>query len=157
MTLSEEIKQKIIEEYKEWEEHQYAGKSKSERQEMGQFFTPPELTIQMIEKFEDMEGTIIDPTCGCGGLLVGCILAGADPKKIYGIEYDENILALCRERLDKFGVPKDNIHLGNALNDDCYDFEDGYEYNKETDTVTFKGKKKKAKFVFGNVKKGLKK
>ena len=86
MTLSEEAKQKIKDEYKEWEEHQYAGKSKSERQEMGQFFTPPELTIQMIEKFEDLEGTILDPTCGCGGLLVACILAGADPKKIYGIE-----------------------------------------------------------------------
>ena len=63
MVLSEEIKQKITEEYKEWEEHQYAGKTKKERQDMGQFFTPPELTIQMIEKFEDMEGTTIDPTC----------------------------------------------------------------------------------------------
>ena len=116
---------------------------------MGQFFTPPELTIQMIEKFEDMEGTIIDPTCGCGGLLVGCILAGADPKKIYGIEYDENILVLCRERLEKLGVPRDNIHLGNALNDDCYEFGEGYEYDMEKNMVTFKGKKVKKAFEFG--------
>ena len=28
MVLSEEVKQKITEEYKEWEEHQYAGKTK---------------------------------------------------------------------------------------------------------------------------------
>lgn len=52
MVLSEEVKQKITEEYKEWEEHQYAGKTKKERQDMGQFFTPPELTIQMTKNFD---------------------------------------------------------------------------------------------------------
>ena len=149
MTLSEEVKKKITEEYKEWEEHQYAGKSKSERQEMGQFFTPPELTIQMIEKFEDMKGNILDPTCGCGGLLVACILAGADPQNIYGIELDPEILKLAQDRLYKMGVPKDNLHLGNALNEDCYEFGEGYEYDIEKNKVTFKGKKVKKAFEFG--------
>ncbi len=149
MTLSEEVKQRITKEYKEWEEHQYGGKTKKERQELGQFFTPPELTIQMIEKFEDLEGTILDPTCGCGGLLVACILAGADPKKIYGIELDQEILKLAQERLYKMGVPKDNIHLGNAFNDDCYEFGEGYEYDTGKDKVTFKGKKVKKVFEFG--------
>ena len=54
MVLSEEVKQKITEEYKEWEEQQYAGKTKKERQCLGHFFTPSELTIQIIEKFEVM-------------------------------------------------------------------------------------------------------
>ena len=29
-----------------------------ERQKMGQFFTPPSLTIKMIEKFDNLEGTM---------------------------------------------------------------------------------------------------
>lgn len=149
MTLSEEVKQSIIEEYKEWEEHQYGGRTKKERQELGQFFTPPELTIQMIEKFEDLEGTILDPTCGCGGLLVACILAGADPLKVYGIELDQEILKLAQERLSKLGVPTDNLHRGNALNEDCYEFREGYEYDPKRDKVTFQGKKVKKTFEFG--------
>jgi type I restriction-modification system DNA methylase subunit len=48
---------------------QYAGKTKEERQKLGQFFTPPQLTIQMIEKFENLEGNILDPTVGCGRVI----------------------------------------------------------------------------------------
>ena len=149
MILSEEVKQKIKDEYMEWEECQYAGKARKERQKMGQFFTPPELTIQMVEKFEDMKGNILDPTCGCGGLLVACILAGADPQNIYGIELDPEILNLAQNRLYKMGVPEDNLHLGNALNNDCYEFGEGYEYDIEKNIVTFKGKRPRKAFKFG--------
>lgn len=152
MKLTDEQKNSIREEYEIWRKGQYAGKSKEERQKMGQFYTPPELTIMMIEKFDDVEGTVLDPTCGCGGLLAGMILAGADPKKVYGIELDPKILVLAQDRLGKLGVPKENIHWGNALNDDCYEFEEGYSFDPskgENGTVTFNGKKPKKEFVFG--------
>lgn len=74
-----------------------------------------------------------------GGLLAGCILAGADPNKCYGIELDPQILKVCRERLSKLGVPKYNLHLGNALNPDCYDHFDE-EYNYINDKVIIKGR-----------------
>lgn len=154
MIVSDELKSKIKLEFNVWIEHQYAGKSFKERQEFGQFFTPPELTIQMIEKFDNLDGTILDPTCGCGGLLAACILAGADPNKCYGIELDPDILELSRERLGKLGVPKYNLHLGNALNDDCYDhFDERYSYDMEKDRVLIDEKPitvHKEPFYFGN-------
>lgn len=124
MKLSEEIKSKIKLEYDEWFESQYAGKSKEERQKLGQFFTPPELTIKMIEKFDSLDKNkdILDPACGAGGLLAAMIIAGANPKRVYGIEIDESIAEVCRKRLSKFGVPENNIKIGNALNSDSYEF-----------------------------------
>ena len=140
MIVSENVKHQIMDEYTSWKDSQYAGKDKDWQQQMGAFYTPPELTIQMIEKFDNLDGTILDPTCGCGGLLAACILAGADPNKCYGIELDPDILELARERLGKLGVPKYNLHLGNALNEDCYDnFNDKYSYDPKTDTVKVKG------------------
>lgn len=52
MKISDEVKTKIEEEFKKFEGIQYGGKDKKERQKLGQFFTPPILTIQMLEKFE---------------------------------------------------------------------------------------------------------
>lgn len=88
----------------------------------GQYFTPPELTIRMIEKFTNLEGTILDPTAGCGGLIAACIIAGADPVKCYAIEIDEEIYELCKQRLCKLGVPDKNIKLGDALEKSSYNF-----------------------------------
>lgn len=122
MILTEEQKQRIKEEYANFEAIQYAGKSKEERQKLGQFFTPSELTIRMIEKFTNLEGTILDPTCGAGGLLAAVILAGADPTKCYGIELDTAIANVAKERLGKLGVPSNNIKIGDALLDGSYDF-----------------------------------
>ena len=62
MKISDEIKQRIQEEYDQWVDIQYGTKTKEERQKLGQFFTPPELTIKMLEKFENLEGNILDPT-----------------------------------------------------------------------------------------------
>ena len=122
MILTEEQKQAITNEYNQFVEVQYAGKTKKERQELGQFFTPSELTIRMIEKFTNLEGTILDPTCGAGGLLAAVILAGADPTKCYGIELDPAIANVAKERLGKLGVPSSNIKIGDALLEDSYDF-----------------------------------
>lgn len=148
MEVSSKAKVAIKEEFETWRALQYANKTREERKALDQFYTPPELTIKMIEKFENLKGKIIDPTCGCGGLLAGCILAGADPNKCYGIELDPQILKVCRERLSKLGVPKYNLHLGNALNPDCYDHFDE-EYNYINDKVIIKGRQP---FRFGGIK-----
>lgn len=134
MTLTEETKQKIIEEAKKWEDTQYVGKSLEERQAMGQFFTPAELTIKMIEKFGDLDGDILDPTAGGGALLAACILAGADPKRVYANELDPDICeGVLRPRLEAMGVPSENIHVGDALNEDCLKlWSKDYEYKNGT-------------------------
>ena len=122
MKLAQETKQKIINEYNDWFESQYGNKSLDERKELGAFFTPPELTIQMIEKLscESLENqTILDPTLGAGGLIAGCIIAGADPKLCYGNELDNDILTVARKRLGKLGVPADNLHQGDATENRC--------------------------------------
>lgn len=122
MKLSEEIKNKIKEEYDAWENAQYAGKDKKERQKLGQFFTPPPLTIRMLEKFENLEGNVLDPCLGAGGLIAAAVIAGADPSKCYGIELDPSILEVAKKRLAKLGVPEKNLIQGNALDPKSYEF-----------------------------------
>lgn len=149
MKLTDKQKKKIEEEYNEWESIQYAGRPKSERQILGQYFTCPELTIRMIEKFENLEGPIIDPCSGSGALLAACIMAGADPKSIFAIELDkkiyENVLV---PRLTKLGVPKENIRRGDALDPKAWDFNSDYKY---FDPEEVKEKKGMLGF-FGNIK-----
>ena len=122
MNLSEEIKNKIQEEYDAWANAQYAGKDKKERQKLGQFFTPPQLTIRMLEKFENLEGNVLDPCLGAGGLIAAAVIAGADPSKCYGIELDPSILEVAKKRLAKLGVPEKNLIQGNALDPKSYEF-----------------------------------
>ena len=117
MKLSEETKKKITDEYNTRFNQQYGDKSLEERRELGAFFTPPEITIKMIEMFscDDLANkTILDPTLGAGGLIAGCILAGANPKLCFGNELDYNILQIAKRRLSKLGVPSENLHQGDA-------------------------------------------
>jgi type I restriction-modification system DNA methylase subunit len=129
MQLNNNQKEAIINEYNQWKDKMYANKTLSERQDFGQFFTPPELTTKMLEKFQDLEGSVLDPTCGAGNLLAAAIMAGADPKEVYGIELDPEILEIARNRLQLLGVPKINLHQGNALYKECYEFSDNYNYD----------------------------
>lgn len=122
MVLSDDIKKAIEEEYNSWMDCQYSGKDKTERQKLGQFFTPPPLTIKMLEKFESITNkSILDPTAGAGGLIAAAVIAGADPKMCYGIELDNEILAVCKKRLAKLGVPPCNLIQGDALDSTNYD------------------------------------
>lgn len=133
MKLTQEQKDAIEKEYSQWKDHLYADKTLQERQDFGQFFTPPELSIRMIEKFSDLNGTILDPTAGAGNLLAACICAGADPLLIYGNELDPDILNICRKRLSALGVPQVNLHQGNALYEECItpeSFTEDYDYEK---------------------------
>ena len=122
MKLSKETKQLIRKEYEEFKESMYAGKSLKERQVVDQFFTPPEISIRLIEELSDLSGNVLDPTSGSGNLLAAALIAGADVDKVFGNEYDETMVKLCRERLNKvcdlLNKPhiKDwQIHQGNAL------------------------------------------
>lgn len=122
MKLSNETKQLIRKEYDEFKELMYANKSLKERQELDQFFTPPEISIRLIEELSDLSGNVLDPTSGSGNLLAAALISGADSDKVFGNEYDETMIKLCRERLNKvcdlLGKPhiKDwQIHQGNAL------------------------------------------
>ena len=121
MKLSKEQRSAIESEFKQWTETQYAGKDKKERQKLGQFFTPPPLTIKMLEKFDNLDGNILDPCLGAGNLIAGAVIAGADPSKCYGIEIDEEVLGVARRRLAKLGVPPCNIVQGDALDPKSYE------------------------------------
>ena len=138
MNLTEEIKNLIITEYKAFEDFMYAGKTKEERDELAQFFTPPEISIKLLEAYnvKDLSGKIIrDPTSGSGNLLAAVLIAGADSDKVFGNDYDITMVKLCKERLNKvcdmLGKPhiKDwQIHQGNALQARCL-IEFGEEYD----------------------------
>ena len=135
MKLSKEVKALIREEYEEFKESMYAGKSLEERQELDQFFTPPEVSIKLIEELSDLSGNVLDPTSGSGNLLAAALIAGADSDKIFGNEYDATMVKLCRERLNKvcdiLGKPHIQdwqIHQGNALQARCL-IEFGEEYD----------------------------
>ena len=122
MKLNIETKEKIQAEYDVWQAEQYAGKDKKERQKLGQFFTPPALTIKMLEKFDTIKDKdILDPTVGSGNLLTAAIIAGADPKRCYGIELDPEVLEIAKKRLGNLGVPSSNLILGNALDPESYE------------------------------------
>lgn len=127
MKLTNDIKEKIQAEFEHWKDSQYSDKSLKQRQALGQFFTPPQLSIQMLEKYDDLSGAFLDPTAGAGGLLAAAVIAGADPRKCFGIELDADTMLLCRERLAKLGVPRCNIHQGDALIDSSYEFEEPAE------------------------------
>ena len=122
MTLSTETKALIKAEYEEFKELMYAGKSLKERQELDQFFTPPEISIKLIEEISNLSGNILDPTCGSGNLLAAALIAGADSDKIFGNDYDLTMTQACRDRLNKIcsrlgkaPIQDWQIHQGNAL------------------------------------------
>ena len=107
MKISDDIKQKIQQEYDNYVNIQYGTKTKEERQKLGQFFTPPELSIQMIEKYDDLNGTILDPAVGCGRVISSMYnCSELILKNVIGIELDETIARLCIKRLRKFRCSK---------------------------------------------------
>lgn len=146
MKLSKEIKQLIRKEYEEFKELMYANKSLKERQELDQFFTPPEISIRLIEELSDLSGNILDPTSGSGNLLAAALIAGADSDKVFGNDYDETMVKLCRERLNKvcdiLGKPriKDwQIHQGNALHKFALTY-----FDEDYEEMYFRGLKRQA-------------
>ena len=143
MKLSKETKALIRKEYEEFKESMYANKSLKERQELDQFFTPPEVSIKLIEELSDLSGNVLDPTSGSGNLLAAALIAGADSDKVFGNEYDAAMVKLCKERLNKvcdiLGKPHIQdwqIHQGNALQARCLiEFGEEYDNNYNPDYI----------------------
>ena len=136
MKLSEEIKLDIKKEFEEFKHKMYDGKTLEERKKLDQFFTPPQVSIPLLENLETVKDIdILDPTSGSGNLLAAALIAGADSQRVFGNEYDATMVKLCRERLNKvcdmLGKPHIQdwqIHQGNALQARCL-IEFGKEYD----------------------------
>ena len=132
MKLTNEIKQKISD-MLESEKFKVTLYDKldldpEKREELGQFFTPAEICIEMIEEFDCTDFSdqlILDPCCGSGNLLIACLIAGAKIENLYGNDYDPDAVELCRRRLkmayrelynkDAETFEDWQIHRGNAL------------------------------------------
>lgn len=97
-----------------------------ERKKKGQFFTPPELIIKMIEKFDNLDGTFFDPCGGSGNLLVGLIMSGVAPENIYYNELDINEFNAGKKRLMDLGVPEDHFTNFDVLSKEFEEY-----YNNE--------------------------
>ena len=121
MIILANIRHAIEIEYKQWKDKLWAGKTKEERSKLGQFATPPPLTIKMLEKFDSLDGNVLDPCLGAGNLIAAAIIAGADPSKCYGIELDPVVHKVAQLRLSKLGVPPCNIVQGDALDTKSYE------------------------------------
>lgn len=138
MYIKPEIKQLIIDEYESFKNKMYAESPEEIRTKLGQFFTPADVSLQMLELLEtdSLSGReIIDPTSGSGNLLAAALIAGADSDKVFGNEYDQRMVNACKERLNKvcdmLGKPHIQdwqIHQGNALQARCL-IEFGEEYD----------------------------
>lgn len=111
MKISETAKKIIIEEFNTFKQKQYDGKTISERKELNQFFTPPELSFQLIEKLDDLNGTVFDPTCGSSNLLMAvAIVKKVDfgetdeniSKEIFGYDIDERMISLSKQRFNEY-------------------------------------------------------
>ena len=138
MYIKPEIKQLIIDEYESFKNKMYAESPEEIRTKLGQFFTPADVSLQMLELLEtdSLSGReIIDPTSGSGNLLAAALIAGADSDKVFGNEYDQRMVNACKERLNKVcdllskpHIQDWQIHQGNALQARCL-IEFGEEYD----------------------------
>ena len=136
MKLSEEIKLEIKKEFEEFKHKMYDGKTLEERKKLDQFFTPPQVSIPLLENLETVKDIdILDPTSGSGNLLAAALIAGADSQRVFGNEYDATMVKLCKERLNKVcdllgkqRIQDWQIHQGNALQARCL-IEFGEEYD----------------------------
>ena len=136
MKLSEEIKLEIKKEFEEFKHKMYDGKTLEERKKLDQFFTPPQVSIPLLENLETVKDIdILDPTSGSGNLLAAALIAGADPQRVFGNEYDATMVKACRERLKAINpeVKDWQIHQGNALITDCLT-----EFSPEYDNTILK-------------------
>ena len=110
-----ELLERIAEEHAEFRATNSEYADGKNRRKYFQCFTNPKESLKMLKLLTNLNGTIFDPTMGSGNLLAAAIIAGADPKKVYGNEIDPDIYVMTVERLTKLGVPKENLKNGDIL------------------------------------------
>ncbi|MCI6704018.1 MAG: SAM-dependent methyltransferase [Erysipelotrichaceae bacterium] len=100
MKLTNKIINLITTEYNAFKDYMYANSPKDIRDNLGQFFTPSNITIQMLDLYDDLSvSKILDPCSGSGNLLAAAIIAGAGSNKVFGNDYDVRMVRACRERI----------------------------------------------------------
>ena len=131
MRLSNKVKQNIIDilDSKEFMSDLYEGLDDKTREELGQFYTPADICISMIEEFNTetfSNNLILDPCCGSGNLIIAMLIAGADSDKVFGNDYDYRAVRLARKRinracdiLSKPHIQDWQIHRGDATDSFC--------------------------------------
>ena len=145
MIITEEEKKLICIESDSFLRKMYGNNTKEDRKKFAQYYTPPSLVIKLIENFsctreQFSKMTILDPTCGSGNLLIGCLLCGANPNNIYGVELDTHIFYdvliprlqnLYKDHKWKFN--RNHFHIGDATNEECLKIENFTENYKFID------------------------
>ena len=127
MKLSEKIKLEIKKEFKNIKHKRYDVKTIEESKELDQFFTPPQVSIPLLENLETVKDIdILDPTSGSGNLLAAALIAGADPQRVFGNDYDAAMVKLCRERIRTIPDRLEEIdkEFANSLKAKLKDFND---------------------------------
>ncbi len=115
MKLTDELKQRITEESEKYLENinspegEYGSLIEEQRTELGAFYTPPQLCIQMLEMLdttleEFAYKSLIDPTCGSGNLLMAALIVGSSinnkyPELLFGNDINESALHIFRQRI----------------------------------------------------------
>lgn len=127
--MKDKIKIKIINECNKWKD-EYCNHSIKERHQKGQWFTPGELIIKMIDGL-DFSKDFLDPAAGNGNILASLLIAGVEPHHIFCNELDEEILNLAKQRLQKLAkslygvkIPEENFTNENAENKEAYQKDD---------------------------------
>lgn len=78
----------------------------------GQFFTPSVVGRMLVARLDVKPGeTVLDPTCGSGGLLVHAARAGA---RVRGLELDPRLVELARVGMSVAGIEAD-IQAGDVF------------------------------------------
>ena len=104
----------------------------------------------MLEKFDSLEGNVLDPCLGAGNLIAAAVIAGADPSRCYGIELDSVVLEVAKRRLARLGVPPQNLRQGDALDPKSYDFD--WRLTPKTFAVLYKQDKAIVMLIVKNSK-----
>ena len=106
----------------------------SEGQGGGEFYTPESLVKLIVNIIEPYHGRIYDPACGSGGMFVQSARFVGEHQKnaaeeisIYGQEYKESTMRLCKLNLAVHGLSGD-IRLGNTYYEDPHDSVGKFDY-----------------------------
>lgn len=68
----------------------------SSRLEGGRYYTPQDLTDEVVADLGDEHDRFLDPCCGSGNFLLRLLKRGVTPENLYGADIDAISLALCR-------------------------------------------------------------
>jgi type I restriction enzyme M protein len=103
-------------------------------QKGGEYFTPASIVKLIVEVIEPYQGTILDPTCGSGGMFVHSAefvrrhhKSPAREISLFGVEKMADTLRLCRLNLAVHGLSGD-VREANSYYDDPHKLIGRFDY-----------------------------